>query len=81
MSLRSITTCCSGKNARTTPKELHPPEKLERVYSTLMDPVQNIQNITAIALDYLHPPGALLRIYKAAYGVLPSESLRQQQSG
>ena len=56
-------------------------KKLERVYSTLMDPVQNIQNITAIALDYgFTHLGRFSEIYKATYGVLPSESLRQRQS-
>lgn len=80
MSLRSLYLLFE-KHARTTPKNYIRQKKLERVYSTLMDPVQNIQNITAIALDYgFTHLGRFSEIYKATYGMLPSESLRKRQS-
>lgn len=69
------------KNAQCTPKHFIRQKKLERVYSALMNPANQVANVTAVALDYgFTHLGRFSEFYKATFGVLPSESLRTRQS-
>ncbi len=80
LSLRSLYLLFE-KNAKTTPKNFIRQMKLERVYSTLMNPASQVANVTAVALEYgFTHLGRFSEFYKAAFGVLPSESLRNSQS-
>ena len=78
MSLRSLYLLFE-KNAQTTPKNYIRQRKLERVYTTLMDPASKVANVTAIALEYgFTHLGRFSEFYKTAFGMLPSESLRER---
>lgn len=69
------------KHAKTTPKNFIRQKKLEAVYHSLMDPACHIANITALALDYgFTHLGRFSESYREAFGMRPSESLRQRQS-
>jgi AraC-like DNA-binding protein len=68
------------KSAKTTPKNFIRQKKLEGVYANIMDPASQIANITAIAMDYgFTHLGRFSECYKSAFGLLPSDSLRQRQ--
>jgi AraC-like DNA-binding protein len=68
------------KYAHMTPMNFIRQKKLERVYSTLMDPACQVANITAVALDYgFNHLGRFSECYKAAFGVLPSESFKARR--
>jgi AraC-like DNA-binding protein len=70
------------KNINTTPKNFIRQKKLEAVYSQIMDPASHIANITAVAMDYgFTHLGRFSECYKTAFGMLPSESLKQRQAG
>lgn len=80
LSLRSLYLLFE-KNAQCTPKHFIRQKKLERVYSALMNPANQVANVTAVALDYgFTHLGRFSEFYKATFGVLPSESLRTRQS-
>lgn len=65
------------KHLQTTPKNFIRQKKLERVYCHLMDPACKVANITAIAMDYgFTHLGRFSECYKAAFGVLPSASMK-----
>lgn len=79
MSLRSLYLLFE-KNARTTPKNFIRQKKLEHVYAALTDPCRNINNVTAVALDYgFTHLGRFSESFKSTFGMLPSESLRLRQ--
>lgn len=79
MSLRSLYSLFE-KNAKTTPKNFIRQKKLEHVYMTLLNPASNVANVTAVALDYgFTHLGRFSELYKSAYGILPSESLKERQ--
>lgn len=79
MSLRSLYGLFE-KHARTTPKNFIRHKKLEHVRSALMNPAGNIANVTAIALEYgFTHLGRFSELYKTAFGLLPSESLKARQ--
>lgn len=79
LSLRSLYLLFE-KNARTTPKNFIRQKKLEQVHATLTDPANKVANVTAVALDFgFTHLGRFSESYKAAFGVLPSESLRERQ--
>ena len=79
MSVRSLYMLFE-KNAKTTPKNFIRQKKLERVYATLMDPACKVANITSVALDYgFTHLGRFSEFYKATFGKLPSDSLRERQ--
>ena len=80
LSLRSLYMLFE-KNAKMTPKCFIRRRKLERVYSTLMNPAAQAANVTAVALDYgFTHLGRFSEAYKATFGCLPSESLRKAQA-
>jgi AraC-like DNA-binding protein len=80
LSLRSLYMLFE-KSAKMTPKCFIRRKKLERVYSTLMNPALQVANVTAVALDYgFTHLGRFSEAYKATFGCLPSESLRKAQS-
>ena len=67
------------KNAQTTPKNFIRRRKLEKVFSTLVNPASNLANVTAVALEYgFNHLGRFSECYKATFGVLPSESLKMR---
>lgn len=78
MSLRSLYLLferCAG----TTPKNYIRRRKLEHVHAALTDPSRPVQNITGVALDYgFTHLGRFSEHYKAAFGVLPSDSLKRR---
>jgi len=79
LSLRSLYLLFE-KNAKTTPKNFIRQKKLERVYATLTDPSSKMANVTAVALEYgFSHLGRFSESYKATFGMLPSESLKQRQ--
>lgn len=81
LSLRSLYLLFE-KHAKSTPKNFIRQKKLERVYSTLMNPGRHVANVTTVALDYgFTHLGRFSECYKATFGVLPSESLRAGQRG
>jgi len=68
------------KHANMTPKNFIRQKKLERVYSTLIDPACQVANITAVALDYgFTHLGRFSEFYKSTFGMLPSVSLKERQ--
>lgn len=80
LSLRSLYLLFE-KNAKTTPKNFIRQKKLEKVYATFMDPASKIANVTAVAMDYgFTHLGRFSEFYKATFGMLPSESLREKQA-
>lgn len=80
LSLRSLYLLFE-KNARTTPKNFIRQKKLEQVHATLTDPANKLANVTAVALDYgFTHLGRFSEFYKASFGVLPSESLRERHA-
>lgn len=69
------------KHAKTTPRNFIRQKKLEAVYRSLMDPACRVANVTAIALDYgFTHLGRFSESYRQAFGVLPSDSLRERQN-
>lgn len=81
LSLRSL-YLLFDKHARATPKNFVRQKKLEHVYATLINPLAKGANVTAVALEYgFSHLGRFSEFYKAAFGVLPSETLRARQSG
>lgn len=80
LSLRSLYLLFE-KHAETTPKNYIRRKKLEHVYARLNDPASKVANVTALALDYgFNHLGRFSELYKSAYGVLPSEALRERQA-
>lgn len=80
LSLRSLYLLFE-KNAKTTPKNFVRQKKLEQVYATLINPTSRVSNVTAVALDYgFTHLGRFSELYKATFGILPSESLRERQN-
>jgi AraC-like DNA-binding protein len=78
MSLRSLYLLFE-RHAKTTPKCYIKRRKLERVHAVLTDPSYAAPNVTAVALDYgFTHLGRFSECYKAAFGVLPSESLKRR---
>jgi AraC-like DNA-binding protein len=78
MSLRSLYALFE-KQAKTTPKNFVRQKKLEHVHSALMNPVSNVANVTAVALEYgFTHLGRFSELYRSAFGVLPSESLKER---
>lgn len=79
LSLRSLYLLFE-KNAKTTPKNFIRQKKLEQVYATLTDPSSRMANVTAVALEYgFTHLGRFSEFYKATFGMLPSESLKERQ--
>lgn len=79
LSLRSLYLLFE-KNAKMTPKNFIRQKKLEHVYATLTDPSSRMANVTAVALEYgFNHLGRFSEFYKATFGILPSESLKQRQ--
>lgn len=79
ISLRSLYTLFE-KHAGTAPKSFIRQKKLEHIYYTLMNPTTHISNVTAIAIDYgFTHLGRFSEFYKAAFGILPSESLKARK--
>ncbi len=69
------------KHVKTTPKNYIRQKKLEAVYRSLMDPACRIANITAVALDYgFTHLGRFSESYREAFGLLPSESLKERHA-
>lgn len=65
--------------AQTTPKNYIKRRKLERVHAALIDPANMVRSVTAIALDYgFTHLGRFSESYKAAFGILPSDSLKRR---
>lgn len=80
LSLRSLYMLFE-KNVRTTPKNFVRQKKLEKVHAILNDPCQPCPNVTAVALEYgFTHLGRFSELYKSAYGVLPSQSMRCRQA-
>ncbi len=80
LSLRSLYMLFE-KNVRTTPKNFVRQKKLEKVHAVLNDPCQPCPNVTAVALEYgFTHLGRFSELYKSAYGVLPSQSMRCRQA-
>jgi AraC-like DNA-binding protein len=76
MSLRSLYLLFE-RHAKTTPMCFIKQRKLERVRSALRDPTVPAVNVTAVALDHgFTHLGRFSEAYKTAFGVLPSEDLR-----
>lgn len=68
------------KHAKTTPKNFIRQKKLEAVYNALINPAYHVANITALALDYgFTHLGRFSEIYREAFGILPSDSLKERQ--
>jgi len=80
LSLRSL-YLLFAKNAMTSPMDYIRRRKLEKVHAELMSPDSLLANVTAIALDYgFNHLGRFADLYKATFGVLPSDSLRSRQA-
>lgn len=78
MSLRSLYLLFE-RHAKTTPKGYIKQRKLERVHAVLADPSRAVANVTAVALDYgFTHLGRFSEYYKAAFGVLPSDTLKRR---
>lgn len=78
MSLRSLYLLFE-RHAKTTPKCYIKQRKLEKVHAILTDPSFAVPNVTAVALDYgFTHLGRFSECYKAAFGVLPSDSLKRR---
>lgn len=78
MSLRSLYLLFE-RHAKTTPKCYIKQRKLERVHAVLADPSYAAPNVTAVALDYgFTHLGRFSEYYKAAFGVLPSDTLKRR---
>lgn len=69
------------KYARTTPKNFIRQKKLEAVYNALINPACHVANITTLALDYgFTHLGRFSEIYREAFGILPSDTLKKRQT-
>jgi AraC-like DNA-binding protein len=78
MSLRSLYMLFE-RHAQTTPKNYIKRRKLERIHATLLDPGNTARSVTAVALDYgFTHLGRFSECYKAAFGVLPSDTLKRR---
>lgn len=78
LSLRSLYLLFE-RHARTTPKCYIKQRKLERVHAELTDPSFAAPNVTAVAMDYgFTHLGRFAESYRAAFGMLPSDSLRRR---
>ncbi|TAH50943.1 MAG: AraC family transcriptional regulator [Betaproteobacteria bacterium] len=78
MSLRSLYLLFE-RYADTTPKNYIKRRKLERIHATLIDPTNATRSVTAVALDYgFTHLGRFSECYKAAFGILPSDSLKRR---
>lgn len=78
MSLRSLYMLFE-RHAQTTPKNFIKRRKLERIRATLLDPGNPVRSVTAVALDYgFTHLGRFSECYKAAFGVLPSDTLKRR---
>lgn len=78
MSLRSLYLLFE-RHAHTTPRCFIKLKKLERVHATLLDPMAKAPNVTAVALDYgFTHLGRFAECYKAAFGMLPSDTLKHR---
>lgn len=76
LSLRSLYLLFE-KNAKTTPKNFIRQKKLEHVHAALTNPTGKVSNVTAVALEYgFTHLGRFSELYKSAFGVLPSESMK-----
>ncbi len=67
------------RHAKTSPKNYIKQKKLDHIHKRLTEPGCTARSITALALDYgfLHL-GRFSESYKRAFGVLPSDTLRQR---
>ncbi len=78
MSLRSLYLLFE-RHAGATPRCFVKQKKLERVHATLLDPMAKAPNVTAVALDYgFTHLGRFSECYKAAFGMLPSDTLKHR---
>jgi len=78
MSLRSLYLLFE-RHVKTTPKCYIKQRKLEKVHAILTDSSFAVPNVTAVALDYgFTHLGRFSECYKAAFGVLPSDSLKRR---
>jgi AraC-like DNA-binding protein len=78
MSLRSLYLLFE-RYVKTTPKCYIKQRKLQKVHAVLTDPSFAVPNVTAVALDYgFTHLGRFSECYKAAFGVLPSDSLKRR---
>ena len=70
------------KYAQTTPKNFVRQKKLEHVYATLINPASKFVHVTSVALDYgFSHLGRFSEFYKAAFGELPSETVKARRAG
>lgn len=80
MSVRSLYDLFE-KHAKTTPKCFIKRRKLEGIHLALTDPSPRIGNITTVALDYgFTHMGRFSESYRAAFGELPSDTLKACQT-
>lgn len=78
MSLRSLYLLFE-RHVKTTPKCYIKQRKLEKVHAILTNPLHAVPNVTAVALDYgFTHLGRFSECYKAAFGELPSDSLKRR---
>lgn len=79
MSLRSLYMLFE-KHVGTTPKSFIRQKKLEKAHAALNDATRQVSNVTAVALEYgFNHLGRFSDLYKAVFGVLPSETLRARR--